>query len=290
MSNTGKSHIFLLISKCLRAGYHPRLWRKVVAVALKKPNKPDYSNPLARAYRLITLLECLGKVLERIIAKRLTFIAGKYDLVPPNQFGGRSNSSTNDAILTFINDIQAAWSHGKVTTALTFDIKGYFDFVNHNRLLHELRRKRIPVKYVFWVASFLSQREAAICVDGFRGEMKPVKNGIPQGSPVSPILAAFYMAELIELFKHDNAANPNSITPSSPTETTMIMYVDDGKLYVSSKSLETNTIIIKLAYEGVEKWLASAGLSADVSKREVMHYSRHLKYDCSPSITFQDSA
>ena len=105
------------MDKCIRTGYHPKLWRKAIVVALKKPNKPDYSNP--RAYRLITLFKCLGKVLERIIAKRLTFLARKYDLVPTNQFGGRSNSSTNNAILTFTNDIQTAWNHGKVTTALT---------------------------------------------------------------------------------------------------------------------------------------------------------------------------
>jgi len=30
--------------------------------------------------------------------------------------------------------------------------------------------------------------------------MRPVDNGIPQGSPTSPILAAFYTAELLELF------------------------------------------------------------------------------------------
>ncbi|KAJ3792346.1 hypothetical protein GGU11DRAFT_861251 [Lentinula aff. detonsa] len=29
-------------------GYHPRLWRKGIAVALRKPRKPDYSKP--RAY------------------------------------------------------------------------------------------------------------------------------------------------------------------------------------------------------------------------------------------------
>ena len=54
----------------------------------------------------------------------------------------------------------------------------------------------------------------------------------------------------------------------------MIMYVDDRKIYVSSKSLETNTILIKIAYKEVERWLTSAGLAADTSKREVMHYSR----------------
>jgi len=62
----------------------------------------------------------------------------KYNLVPANQFGGRSNSSTVDALLMFTNDIQCAWNHKLVTSALTFDIKGYFDFMNHNHLLSKL--------------------------------------------------------------------------------------------------------------------------------------------------------
>ncbi|KAJ3933727.1 MAG: hypothetical protein NXY57DRAFT_861784, partial [Lentinula lateritia] len=53
-----------LYRQCLRAGYHPVTWRKAIAVALRKPRKPDYSKP--HAYRLITLLECLGKILEKI--------------------------------------------------------------------------------------------------------------------------------------------------------------------------------------------------------------------------------
>ena len=183
-NQNGRKHITALLQKCLRNGYHPKSWRKAIAIALPKPNKPDYSNP--RAYRLITLLECLAKVLERIVAKRLTFLAGKLNLVSPNQFGGRSNCSTDDAILTFLSDVQTAWSSGNVTSALTFDIKGYFDFVNHKRLLCELRRKNLPLEYVKWTASFLSNREAAICIDGNYGDMKPVQNGIPQGSPVSP--------------------------------------------------------------------------------------------------------
>ena len=90
-STPGQKHITALLQKCLRNSYHPKAWHKAITIALQKPNKPDYSNP--RAYRLITLLECLAKILEWIVAKRLTFLAGHFNLVPPNQFGGHSNSS-----------------------------------------------------------------------------------------------------------------------------------------------------------------------------------------------------
>jgi len=137
--------IFLLVSKCADAGYHPQIWRKTVAVVLRKPKKPDYSNP--HAYRLIQLEECLGKVLESVIARRLSHMIHEHNLVPATQFGGRPGSSTVDAALTFTHDIEAACNHGLVTTSLTIDIKGFFDYVNHNKLTSIMRRKRIPLSH-----------------------------------------------------------------------------------------------------------------------------------------------
>lgn len=288
-SQQGRKLLTSLMQKCLETGYHPKTWRKAVAVALRKPNKQDYGNP--RSYRLITLLECMGKVLERIVARRLTYLASRYDLVPPNQFGGRASSSTSDALLTFISDIQSAWNHGYATSALTFDIKGYFDFVNHNRLLCELRRKKVPLPYIKWAASFLSDREAAVCIDGKVGKMERVENGIPQGSPISPILAAFYTAELLELFKNSPENTPITHHPMLPTQVQLVMYVDDGNLYVSSPALDTNVRLLEHAYQRVDKWLKSAGLSADLVKRELIHYCkpRTRTFSTSPSIYLCDN-
>ncbi len=100
----------------------------------------------------------MAKGIERIVARRLTYIAGRYNLIPAQQFGGRSNYSTTDALLSFTNNVQAAWNHGKVTSALTFDVKGYFDFVNYDRLLYELRREHVALPYVKWLVTFLADR------------------------------------------------------------------------------------------------------------------------------------
>jgi len=139
-----RTELTTLIQKWLARGYHPQQWRRAIAVALRKPNKPDYSKP--RAYRLITLLECMGKLLEKIVAHRLTYMIGCYKLIVGAQCGGRANHATTDALLSFVHDVQTAWNHSKVTSALTFDIKGYFDFVNHNRLIAEMQKQQIPLE------------------------------------------------------------------------------------------------------------------------------------------------
>ena len=157
--------------------------------------------------------------------------------------------------------------------------------MNHKHLITVLRNEGIPLPLVKWVASFLNKCQAAVCLDGIRGDMSEVQNGIPQGSPVSPILAAYYTSDLLNLF----CSNPAQSTPvpDKPTPVTIFMYVDDGKLTVSSRSLETNIIYLKSAYNKVDEWLYQAGLSPDYMKRELMHYTRRRK-DGSPSITFGD--
>ncbi|PVF96261.1 hypothetical protein CPB86DRAFT_674420, partial [Serendipita vermifera] len=66
---------YTLISKSqipdVAAGYHPRRHHRSTAVALRKPNKEDYSKP--RAWRLVHLLNTLGKWIEKVIANRLLF-------------------------------------------------------------------------------------------------------------------------------------------------------------------------------------------------------------------------
>ena len=68
-------------------------------------------------------------------------MVGHYKLISGTQFGERSNSSTIDVAMTFIHDVHSAWNQNKVMSVLTFDIKGFFDFVNHQRLLTEIQSR-----------------------------------------------------------------------------------------------------------------------------------------------------
>ena len=52
---------------------------KETEVVLKKQGKPDYSLP--KAYKIITLLNCLRKVAEKIMATRLPYLSQVSELL-----------------------------------------------------------------------------------------------------------------------------------------------------------------------------------------------------------------
>jgi len=118
-----------LLDACLKAGHHPRPWKEAIVCIIPKPNRADYTH--AKNFRPILLLECLGKLLEKLVAKILYREITKHALVPTTQFGGRNTSSTMDTGLTLLHDIQAAHKAGLRTGVLLFDIQGFFDNINH---------------------------------------------------------------------------------------------------------------------------------------------------------------
>ncbi len=66
---------------------------------LRKLAKPDYT--VAKAYRPISLLSTLGKVMEGVVAERLSYLVEAHDLLPKNHHGARKKRSTVQALTVF---------------------------------------------------------------------------------------------------------------------------------------------------------------------------------------------
>ena len=144
--------ISLLYRSCLEQGWHPTPFRDASLVAIPKPGKRDRSSP--RAYRLIALLSVLGKGLERLIARRMAWIAIKHKVLHPQQFGALPLRSATDLAAALIHDVEEAWARGLKASMLTLDIQGAFDAVLSVRLIRRLREQGWPINVIQWVASF----------------------------------------------------------------------------------------------------------------------------------------
>ncbi len=146
-------------------------------------------------------LNCMGKVLERIYAKRLSYLATSGNLLNNSQIGGRLQRSAVDTALLLLHYIQDQRAKNKkkvVTTTIFLDIKGAFDHVQKDRLINILRDINMPKAFTKWVSSFLTDRYIQLA---FEGQIQPrtkIETGIPQGSPISPILFLIYIRNICQ--------------------------------------------------------------------------------------------
>ena len=170
------SHIF---NACYRLGYCPEAFRSSTTVVLRKPGKPDYSNP--KAWRPISLLETLGKVFESIMARRISFLAETYGLLPETHIGGRVGRLCDHTLHLLLEAVYEGWKRDKrIASLLCLDGSGAFDNVSHQRLAHCLRKRQIPEAIINWIMSFLSNRHISLLLqEGLCCPNEAVATGIP---------------------------------------------------------------------------------------------------------------
>lgn len=76
-----------LVRGCIRMGHHPCTWKTAKGILLRKQGKHTY--PAAKAYRVISLLSCLGEVVEKTIATWIASFCESRDIFHSGQFGCR---------------------------------------------------------------------------------------------------------------------------------------------------------------------------------------------------------
>jgi hypothetical protein len=64
------ARITVLARASIRLGEHPKTWKIAKGVTIPKAGKDDYSK--AKSHRVISLLNCLDKVVEKVVARMLT--------------------------------------------------------------------------------------------------------------------------------------------------------------------------------------------------------------------------
>ncbi len=219
-------------SVLINQGYHPICWCQGTEAILKKEGKPDYS--ALKAYRMITLLNCLSKVSEKIMATRLSHWAETTDLLYHEQMGGRKQRSAIDAAMCLTHDIQQAFNNNKVLSALFLNVKGAFDHVSLNQLLKVLQKLHLPQVVLKWVQCFLTNRSIVLAFDDERNQSQSVNSGILQGSPISLMLFLIYIRFLFTKINNKH------------TQLKLSSYIDDVAIVVKGKTAEENSKTLKL--------------------------------------------
>ena len=177
----------------LQLGQFPTIWKEAnVTPVYKKNDRQDDNN-----YRPISLLSCLGKLLERIVFKLYEFLF-KNNLLTGRNSGYKQRDSTINQLLFLIHQVYEALSKGLDVCFVSLDASSAFDRVWHDGLIHKLKKKGITGRLLHWFVDYLSDRKQRVVIGGSKSEWIHIKAGVPQGSILGPLLFLIYVDDIID--------------------------------------------------------------------------------------------
>lgn len=227
-----------------------------IVTIFKKGDRSDCGN-----YRGISLLSIAGKILAKILLKRLLKVSER--ILPESQGGFRASRGTTDMIFC-VRQLQEKCKEQQQPLFLVFyDLEKAFDSVPRPAMWEVLRRFGCPDRFVSLIQALHDGMSAQVLCQNNTSEAFPVTHGLKQGCVLAPTLFSLYLAAMLcETSSVDNLGVD-------------IRYRFDGGLFnlsrFRSKRLSKVTKITELQYADDN---ASPALTPEELQRSVNCFKR----------------
>jgi len=178
------------VARNLAKGKIPKEWQNSKVIMIPKPGK-DYNK--TKEWRPINLINCIGKLGEKVIANRLQ----ESGLLYKHQFGSIKERSVTEVALRVVTKAQRCMARGGAVGWGLWDVKERFQNVREEDVIRELKKSEEGRKWIPWCRKFFRAREVEMEWNRrVRGRGR-TNVGAPQGSPVSPVLFLIRIAPII---------------------------------------------------------------------------------------------
>ncbi len=271
------SHLMNLFRVCAALRYHSRCFREIHFITLKKSKKKNYTN--VKTYKSIALLNTLDKVLKSVIARRINDLTKTHDLLFVNQMSERKNRNCETVLKLLTKQIHTIWNmnKNKITTLLSMNVIETYDHVSREKLLHNLKKRRISTWIVIWTNNFMQDRRINLIVRAKQTIMSNVNVDISQKSSMSLILYLFYNANLLKLFEQ------------SSRKMIVIDFVNDINILIYDINTINNCRLLKKMHEHCLLWNRRHEIVFASIKYELIHLTKNIaKFDMQTSIKICD--
>ena len=235
----------------------PQAWRTAVILPMLKEGKDP---ELPSSYRPISLTDCLGKILEKIVAERMSAYMEENNLFNECQAGFRQERCTADQVWKLVqtaaDKFQSQRDGGVATIVTFFDFEKAYDKVWREGLIAKMIKLDLPYSFIKYTRLFLSARRTTVEINGTRSEKFYLNEGLPQGSAISPLLFLIFI---------------NDITDYMTPGATPSLFADDTAASVEcGKDKKEAEKRMQDNINGLEKWAEEWKMKLNGGKTQVM--------------------
>ena len=172
-----------IIFNCsLRQCKYPADWKIANIIAIFKKGNTS----LPANYRPISLISCVGKVMERVVYKYVYNHLHKYKLIYEYQSGFLPKNSTVHQLLEIYNSILNSLEKKEISCFVFCDFSKAFDKVWHKGLLHKMKSYGIDGNLLSWFDSYLNGRRQRVVIKESSSSLRYVRAGVPQDQYLDP--------------------------------------------------------------------------------------------------------
>ena len=224
----------------------PKLWKTGRIVPLLKPKK---AADASKSYRPISLLSPAAKILEKIILPDLSAAIPLRD----HQHGFRQHRSTVTALQETTDHIERGLNNKKPaqrTVLVAIDLSKAFDTVSLEILLKDILELNLCHPLKKFLTAYLRGRYQYTEFRGCKSKLRLVKQGVPQGGVLSPLLFNLYLSKM----------------PEPPPDVRLISYADDCQALSSHNDINTICERINPYLDTLSVWFKERKLEISAEK------------------------
>ena len=219
----GKSQIYKVLTQLINLSIlnneFPDDMKKAIVTPIFKKGQPnDPTN-----YRPISVTSALAKLLEKVLCSQIREFLKCNHTLNDTQFGFRKHFSTTDALLYTTETIRTHVDKGKYVSGLFLDLSKAFDSISHPILIDKLGSIGFSNNASGLIQNYLTNRTQRVKVNNVLSDWITVKQGVPQGTNLGPLLFLLYV---------------NDISLIVPHHCQIIQYADDTFIFSAEDNLQ----------------------------------------------------
>ena len=176
-----------IINLSLEVKSYPSSWKIARVKPLYKGEGCDRYNP--KSYRPVALLSGMSRIMEALLAKQLDEYQERNRLVHPGVHGYRKTRGTHTAMMEVWEYVIQKTEKGDLVALDFLDCSAGFDSMVHLCILRKMEVQfGMSNDSLEWLESYLDGWLQYTVVEASNSTPRRMKNGVPQGGGLSPIL------------------------------------------------------------------------------------------------------